>query len=150
MKWYMLILEMSVTFWRQRGNGAIEVSFESRTAQMSHIHVRLLPCVISVFALPTLSSPSSAVLHKFPMVTASPPPSKEAMLVLTKYTRDRQTAREPIRVLKSANTIVSEWVSDTIPTIPITRGLLRNIHELKMLMKTKCIKLLYANAFLKR
>ena len=24
-----------------------------------------------------------------------------------------------------------EWVSDTIPTIPITRGLLHNIHELK-------------------
>ena len=30
-----LVLEMSVTFWRQRGNGAVEVSFESRTAQMS-------------------------------------------------------------------------------------------------------------------
>ena len=47
----------------------------------------------------------------------------------TKYTRDRQTAWEPIRVLKSANTIVSEWVSewvsDMIPTIPITRGLPR-------------------------
>ena len=30
----MLVLEMSATFWRQRGNEAVEVSFESRTAQM--------------------------------------------------------------------------------------------------------------------
>ena len=32
---WTLVLEMSATFWRQRGNGAVEVSFESRTAQMS-------------------------------------------------------------------------------------------------------------------
>ena len=29
----MLVLEMSATFWKQHGNGAVEVSFESRTAQ---------------------------------------------------------------------------------------------------------------------
>ena len=34
-KRWTLVLEMSATFWRQRGNGAVEVSFESRTAQMS-------------------------------------------------------------------------------------------------------------------
>ena len=34
-KWWTLLLEMLATFWRQRGNGAVEVSFESRTAQMS-------------------------------------------------------------------------------------------------------------------
>ena len=34
-KRWTLVLEMSATFWRQRGNGAVEVSFESRTVQMS-------------------------------------------------------------------------------------------------------------------
>ena len=30
-----LDLKIVITFWRQRGNGAVEVSLESRTAQMS-------------------------------------------------------------------------------------------------------------------
>ena len=30
-KQWRLVLEMSVTFWRQRGNGAVKVSYESRT-----------------------------------------------------------------------------------------------------------------------
>ena len=36
----------------------------------SHIHVRFLSCVISFIVLPTLPSPSSAVLRKFPIQTA--------------------------------------------------------------------------------
>ena len=60
---WALVLEMSAIFWWQRENVAVEVSFESRTAQMSsllHIHMRFLSSVISV-VLPT---PSSAVLLK--------------------------------------------------------------------------------------
>ena len=58
-KRWTVVLEVSATFWRQRGNGAVEVSFESRTA---HIHVPFLCSVISIIVLPTLPSPSSAVL----------------------------------------------------------------------------------------
>ena len=46
-KRWTLFLEMSVTFCRRRGNGAVEVSFDSRTARM-----RFLSCVIRV-VLPT-------------------------------------------------------------------------------------------------
>ena len=35
---------------------------------ISHIHVRFLSCVISVIVLPTLPSPSSAVLFKVPNI----------------------------------------------------------------------------------
>ena len=34
-KRWPLVLEMPATFWRQRENGAVEVSFDCRTAQMS-------------------------------------------------------------------------------------------------------------------
>ena len=34
-KRWTLVLQMSAKVWRQRGNGAVKVSFESRTAQMS-------------------------------------------------------------------------------------------------------------------
>ena len=37
-KRWRLVLEMSVTFWRQRGNEAVKVSFESRTAQVSALY----------------------------------------------------------------------------------------------------------------
>ena len=47
---------------KTRGNGAVEVSFESGTAQTSDLHVRFLSCVISLIVLTTLPSPSSAVL----------------------------------------------------------------------------------------
>ena len=51
-KWWALVLELSATVWRQRGNGAVEVSFESRTTQMStlfHIFTCVfLSCVISL------------------------------------------------------------------------------------------------------
>ena len=63
-KQWMLVLEISATFWRQRGNGAVEVLFESRTAQINiilipHIHVRFLSRVINkVIVLLTLPSPS--------------------------------------------------------------------------------------------
>ena len=58
---------MSATFWRQHGNRAVEVSFESRNF-ISRIHVRFLSCLISSIVLPTLPSPSSAVLLKFPII----------------------------------------------------------------------------------
>ena len=38
-KWWMLVLEMSTTFWRQCGNEAVEVSFQRRTAQTSDSRV---------------------------------------------------------------------------------------------------------------
>ena len=59
---------MSATFWRQRENGAVEVTFERRTAQVSDIHVRFSSCVIICLivlqTLKTSPSPSSAVLFK--------------------------------------------------------------------------------------
>ena len=41
-----LFLGMSATFWRQRGNGAVEVSFENRTAQTSALF-HIFTCVVS-------------------------------------------------------------------------------------------------------
>ena len=63
-KWWMLVLEMLATFWRQSGNGAVEVSFESRTAQMWAFisHTLFVFLNYSVIVLPMLPSPSSAVL----------------------------------------------------------------------------------------
>ena len=39
-------------------------TFVSFTMFISHIHVRFLSCVVSLIVLPTLPSPSSAVLLK--------------------------------------------------------------------------------------
>ena len=60
--------EMSATFWRQCGNGAVEVSFESRMAQMSSFPMHLLSSVISLIVLPTLPLPSWAVLLELPIM----------------------------------------------------------------------------------
>ena len=81
-KRWMLVLEMSATFWRQHGNEAVEVSFESRTARMSalfHIFMcTFLSSVISLIILLTLPSPSSAVLPKVPNVAAAVLPIKHS------------------------------------------------------------------------
>ena len=60
--------EMSATFWRQCGNGAVEVSFESRMAQMSSFPMHLLSSVISLIVLPMLPLPSWAVLLELPIM----------------------------------------------------------------------------------
>ena len=64
-KRWMLVLEMSTAFWRQRGNGAVEVSFESRTTKMSafisDVYMLFLSSVIRLIVLPTLPSPYSSL-----------------------------------------------------------------------------------------
>ena len=49
-KRWMLILEISATFWRQRGNGAVEFSFESRTAKMSALF-HIFTCALCLVCL---------------------------------------------------------------------------------------------------
>ena len=58
-KWWMLLLEMSATFWRQRGNGAVKVSFEHRMTHMSAL-LQILICTFCIL----LPSASSTVLVK--------------------------------------------------------------------------------------
>ena len=79
MKCWMLVLKMPATFWRQHGNGVVQVSIESRTAQMSavffsDIHVLFLSCVINLIVLQTLPSLSSAVLLLIRSLICTVPP----------------------------------------------------------------------------
>ena len=50
----LIVLEMSATFWIQRGNGAVKVSFEHRMTHMSAL-LQILICTFCIL-LPSASS----------------------------------------------------------------------------------------------